>query len=99
MDLALFDPRLHSIEEINGVVYSTYQSNTIVRFEKIRVISEILRLVEGTLENLLNESLVKEQAILRKSKNRTAIVPDTHANAADDTRSHKRYAKSRIRSL
>jgi len=55
MDLSIFEPRRISSEEINGVIYTNYASNYIIRFNLLNKLSEIIELVDGTLENLSND--------------------------------------------
>lgn len=66
MDLSIFNPQFAGVEEIDGVVYSAFRSNHIIRFSKISKISEIVCLVDDTLANLHKVSLIKEREILAK---------------------------------
>ncbi|MCW7475581.1 hypothetical protein [Leptospira levettii] len=66
MDLSIFEPRRLSAEEINGVIYTSYASNYIIRFNLLSKLSEIIELVDGTLENLSKEYLLMEKEKISK---------------------------------
>jgi len=61
MDLSIFEPRGLSAEKINGFIYTSYASNYILRFDLLSKLSEIIELVDGTLENLSNEYILMEK--------------------------------------
>ncbi|PKA23206.1 hypothetical protein CH381_27045 [Leptospira sp. mixed culture ATI2-C-A1] len=61
MDLSIFEPRRLSAEKINGVLYTSYASNYILRFDLLNKLSEIIELVDGTLESLRKEYFQMER--------------------------------------
>ena len=65
-DLSVLDPKLVDINKISGITYTLITKNVDLRFEKIKKIDDIIKMIKGTLDNIHMFRLYTEEQILNE---------------------------------